>query len=570
MTGIILFSIGYLVTVFIVPRSKWHQNGLLRKTLAVSRYLSYRGYRISSLRWNSAPLGILFLGAVGIIFFFSMTLGPRPYYWHNTRTVIFGYSPPIATRTGFMSIACIPFIIATSTKANMVTFVTGVSHEKLQVFHRWISYACLVLALVHTFPFIIYLIHRGTMVKEWNTEIFYWTGTVALLFQGWLTFASFSILRNWWYESFKIAHRVSAAMFVLFLFWHCNFELSSWDYFIATAAIYVPCFLYAHIKTYVEHGFGLKATMNLESNDVIRIAIPVSFPWVPGQHIFVRFRALGIHALTSHPFTICSLPSLEGPSEAVLHIRPQAGFTAQLYRHAAAHPGIAIPVFLEGPYGGIEPGKFVGSDRVIVVAGGSGAAWMLPLIELFARKATQIREVEMTEQSTPVQTFPSLHAVLATRDPSTFAWFQEAANKILARYLQVGVSSMIDVEIHITRGIKDNLQREIQTELGKKSIIDDGPDSNTLRLKGKESDIDVNESGHFISCKMLSGRPNLPALIRKEGSLMTNSQKTLGIFACGPSSMQHDLRVAAASENVGILRSSGTSVYLHLEHFSWA
>lgn len=71
MTGIILFSIGYLVTVFIVPRSKWHQNGLLRKTLAVSRYLSYRGYRISSLRWNSAPLGILFLGAVGIIFFFS-------------------------------------------------------------------------------------------------------------------------------------------------------------------------------------------------------------------------------------------------------------------------------------------------------------------------------------------------------------------------------------------------------------------------------------------------------------------------------------------------------------------
>ncbi len=65
------------------------------------------------------------------------------------------------------------------------------------------------------------------------------------------------------------------------------------DYFIAAAAIYVPCFLYTHIKTYVEHGFRLKPTMNLETNEVIRIVVPVRFSWIPGQHIFVRFRALG-------------------------------------------------------------------------------------------------------------------------------------------------------------------------------------------------------------------------------------------------------------------------------------
>jgi hypothetical protein len=31
--------------------------------------------------------------------------------------------------------------------------------------------------------------------------------------------------------------------------------------------------------------------------------------WTPGQHVFVRFATLGMHALTSHPFTICSLPA---------------------------------------------------------------------------------------------------------------------------------------------------------------------------------------------------------------------------------------------------------------------
>ena len=44
---------------------------------------------------------------------------------------------------------------ATASKANWITLLTGVTHEKLQVFHRWISYAFLILALMHTFPFIV-------------------------------------------------------------------------------------------------------------------------------------------------------------------------------------------------------------------------------------------------------------------------------------------------------------------------------------------------------------------------------------------------------------------------------
>jgi ferric-chelate reductase len=46
-------------------------------------------------------------------------------------------------------------------KWNFVTFITGVTHEKLQVFHRWTSWAMFVLALVHTFPFIVYHIWKG-------------------------------------------------------------------------------------------------------------------------------------------------------------------------------------------------------------------------------------------------------------------------------------------------------------------------------------------------------------------------------------------------------------------------
>lgn len=193
MSVVLLFVVGSLVSS-ILPR-KISQSQSNRRLVGMVRYLSYRAFRISPLNWNSAPIGVLLLGALGAVYFFSMTLGPKPYYWPNTETINFGNSPAIATRSGWLSIACMPFIFATAGKSNFITAVTGISHEKLQVFHRWIAYAFLVTALVHTFPFIVYHIRMGDMVMQWKTDAFYWTGVAALVSQGYLTFASFSPFR---------------------------------------------------------------------------------------------------------------------------------------------------------------------------------------------------------------------------------------------------------------------------------------------------------------------------------------------------------------------------------------
>lgn len=63
----------------------------------------------------------------------GLSLGPKPYYWPNTKTVSYGGSPPLATRTGWMAVALLPFVVALSSKANCITALTGVPHEKLQV-----------------------------------------------------------------------------------------------------------------------------------------------------------------------------------------------------------------------------------------------------------------------------------------------------------------------------------------------------------------------------------------------------------------------------------------------------
>ena len=188
---IIVFAIAHLCSSW-VPRSV-AQSKSARRLTGLARYFSYKSYRIPMLNWNSAPLGILALGAVGTVFFFCMTLAPAPYYWPTDAE--YGSSPPLATRAGWLSLGCMPFVFATAGKSNFITAVTGVSHERLQVFHRWISYAFFVTALIHTFPFIIYNQKTGTMREQWNTSVFYWTGVVALVAQGWLTLGSFSSLR---------------------------------------------------------------------------------------------------------------------------------------------------------------------------------------------------------------------------------------------------------------------------------------------------------------------------------------------------------------------------------------
>lgn len=45
--------------------------------------------------------------------------------------------------------------MAFGSKFNFVTFITGVSHEKLQVYHHFMSWLFLFLSLVHTFPFVM-------------------------------------------------------------------------------------------------------------------------------------------------------------------------------------------------------------------------------------------------------------------------------------------------------------------------------------------------------------------------------------------------------------------------------
>ncbi|OJD33804.1 ferric-chelate reductase [Diplodia corticola] len=632
-----LFTIGNIVSR-VTPQSV-RRKGFWRQTQASLRYVGYRAYRVRVFDWYSPSLAYLLVGLAGAVFFFAMTLGPQPYYWPNTKdgSVSYGSSPPIATRTGWMAVGLLPFVVVLAAKANWVTALTGVSHEKLQVFHRWTSYAMFVLALVHTFPFIIYHIWYGDMVKKWKTDMVYWTGVVALIFQTYLTVMSFGPIRNRFYEFFKATHFTAALAFIIFFFFHCDFRLTSWDYFIATATLYLSSLAFARLRAALARGSAHRArlaplpnahlaiSVRLRPADVARQAVPVDFVWRPGQHVFLRFfssfspsssmsSGLGWWSWLSwsgHPFTICSLPPLSASygdetmssssppttrvevgktgekmtmtttattattamvvpddfnGDPVLRfvVKPQAagGVTARLYEMALEGAGGAaeVGVMLDGPYGGVRPGRAAGGgggapgsddrvarsrlagfDRVLVVVGGSGAGFSMPVVEEALRVSTSSSRTGKGGDDVRKR---EVSVVLATRDGRTRAWYSAEMRALLERY---GVCAGGDGHIAVKVAVHVTGEAEADEEAGVETAAEEKRDDGVVAWR--------------------RGRPQLRTVVEEYAAEAKGL--AVAVAVCGPAGMLYDVRNAVAEVQKGVLSGKGASeVYLHTEHFS--
>lgn len=129
---------------------------VLNNAIALVRYVFYHPVPVLRLNKKWRPiifpsLGVICIVSAATIFVVLYCFVPQPLYWQSIQ---FG-SPPLAIRAGMISVAMMPWIIALSMKANMISMLTGIGHERLNVLHRWLAYISLLLSLVHTIPFYV-------------------------------------------------------------------------------------------------------------------------------------------------------------------------------------------------------------------------------------------------------------------------------------------------------------------------------------------------------------------------------------------------------------------------------
>jgi predicted ferric reductase len=383
-------------------QSRWSSFGLINDTLALFRWIFYRP--IPEIHWKFVhivfpSLAVTSLLVIALAFVTLYCFLPQPLYWQSIQ---YG-SPPLAIRAGMLAVAMTPWIVATAMKANVVSMLTGISHERLNVLHRWGGYLCLFLSLVHTVPFYVQPVwdDGGMAVFQslfpQGSGAVYGTGIACLVPLGWLCIGSLPFIRSLAYELFLVLHIPVSVAYVALLFWHCHNYLTSWHYLFATVAIWVLSYFIRLFNLNWMNPrrmawlIGDEAAVTLMAENAIKVTIPTQMKWRPGQFVYLRMP--GISVFENHPFTISSLCSEDFPSEygelyrdCTLVFRPFGGFTRKVLNTAIEKgPFKTYRAYLEGPYGGMQR-ELAAFDTVILFAGGSGiTAIVSQLLNLIKR-----------------------------------------------------------------------------------------------------------------------------------------------------------------------------------------
>ncbi|KAF7952317.1 uncharacterized protein EAE97_001814 [Botrytis byssoidea] len=417
--------------IAVTKGSHWSSIALINDTLALFRWVFYRP--IPELRYKKKlitafpSLAVVALLIIGLIFVTLQCFLPQPLYWESIR---YG-SPPLAVRAGMMSVAMTPWLILTAMKSNLISWITGIGHDRLGVFHRWGGYLCLFLALVHTIPFYIQPVWDDGGMTVFgklfpaSRGIIYGTGIACLAPLGWLVIGSLPIVRRLAYELFVVLHIPAAVVYVAMLFWHTNNYLTSWNYLYATVAIWALAYLTRvgnlnWAKPW-RNSFliGDEAAITLMAENAIKVTVPTQMKWRPGQYVYLRMP--GISVFENHPFTISSLCSEDFPSEygeqyrdCTMVFRPFGGFTKKVLETATHNgPFKTYRAYLDGPYGGMQR-ELAAFDTVILFAGGSGiTAIVSQLLNLIKR----MRDGKAVTQK--------IEVVWALKRLESMDWFRE-------------------------------------------------------------------------------------------------------------------------------------------------
>lgn len=555
------------------------------KVVAAWRFMAYRrlpGWM--SDRFGLPSLGMLIMFLLPVVYLAALTFAVRPYYRQHR-----GYgSPPLGVRTGLMAVALTPLLIALSGKANIITLLTGIGHEKLNIIHRWVGWMTFVLSVAHTVPFIVAPLRDGGYaalhkqfykhgafeasllfcLASWTdplTEQKY-TGVPPLAILFGVLVLSLPWIRHRVYEVFYHLHVWLAVTYVGLMFWHAGAEGDSWAYLWATiaawlASILARAFWFTRPTNVMASPWavGMPITARPLPGGVTRLEIlaPPAFTWRPGQHIYLRIPQLGL--FDNHPFTIgCAMPTQttadekpDAPPTLSLYVNTHAGFTRRLHGHLASSPDPQLDGWIEGPYGGHDRDVAVHYDNVLLVAGGSGISATLPWLEHFAARM----------RAGPRSRTAHVKLVWSVRESAAVRWVADD----LARLDLASLASKVDVVVHVTRdGIPGGVADASSAECSYREKDPATPlPGNTATFRRGRMDMTALSAG-LSGRTIVIGKPSRTRLLLPLPCVATDRRQ-----GCGPRSFKVDLSNACAAHQGRVMAGTLAELYLWTETFGW-
>lgn len=485
----------------------------------------------------------------------------------------------VGFRAAWVTISQIPLVYLLSCKFNPITLLTGISYERFNWLHRWVSRTVFLTTIVHwSFFFTEWSIADIVKMEiQLMPMVKYGFGAWGII--TWMVLTGFGFFRDVGYELFVAQHIAAAAVLLWVLFVHVptyaqyniwmsvGFLVFDWGARIVWGALRNT---HALGRTGLRRP-GYAARLEHLPGDMVRLTIDrVDFDWRAGQHVYITLP--GLRPLETHPFTIANPPQLHGEKSLKLWIRARSGFSRSLYKAAAKNAGTdrTYRTFISGPWG--SPPDCTQYDTLVLVACASGFSFILPVLQDTLRRRGYVRDI-------------TLHWIIKNGDQ--FEWFRREIFDLLE--VSEDPETNLTIHLHITHSITE-------TTLVMKSISD-LPESlrpeNRKTASTESASVDSSNSSRpdsdEVEEKPLSpprrrySRPYLhPNLWRYSGNrpkpetlIRPYVERALGetaVVVCGGLSINAEIRtyVAKLSDERAVHKGTGAQgIYLFTETYGW-
>ncbi|KAF4964791.1 hypothetical protein FSARC_7325 [Fusarium sarcochroum] len=454
----------------------------------------------------------------------------------------------LASRTGWMAIANLLIVIFLSLKNTPVSILTALSYERLNVFHRVAGYATLIFAIVHSCAYAAVFGEQGLLERLLvPEEICGMVATISLII---LALAG-AFLRTWWYEAFYYLHVTFWIVAIIMTGLHQPEPSKKVLYiFCAAAGIWVLERIVRLIRIAINSTNNTVTLMPLPNGGTRVTLAKAPLGSASGKHGFLWIPA--VRAAETHPFTMVSTDPLE------FVVAAYDGFTQTLHERALQNPGIQLKASVEGPYG-ISPDAR-GYDRIVLVAGGSGASFTVGATLDMLKKLRPDADVE-------------IEFIWMIRNQTYLTWFSQHLETLRK-------DRRVSIKIYVTRAsaveslpqrqpsssssfssstfVEPDLEKEVLPRLTTTRLSLDTEEQEIPSPASSTEDTLPNHIGFYF------GRPNVASLVKEAVGNISSDGRVL-VMGCGPQTLMTTVRNAAADCTM----DNGAGVELHLEQFGW-
>jgi ferric-chelate reductase len=577
---------------------------ILGGVTAICREATYPQYSpAKTYRWLKVPpFGIMLLLVSYLAFILALEFNDNNIDGAQHYT-------SLGVRASWLAVSQIPLLLLLAGKANLIGALVGVSYERLNVLHRWVSRSILLCITLHfgyqSYGWNLY----GLMQLEWDTDTCPLTGIAAYSLLLWLNLTSLAPIRNRFYEIFVIQHIISFIAFIYLVMAH-----------IPSTALYARTYVYVGVGIYfldrlirtIRYAYnnirpGRASLTALDGGvTLVRVQSKQIKSWAPGSHVLLSIPRLGFGQ--SHPATVISVPSSHN-GDLVFILKCHKGFTSRILKSAtisqtsqklpdskpesavssaSAAPEKTYIALIGGPYGASnsDPAAF---DTVLLISGSTGVTFMISNLLSLAHRA----QTTANNSRLPLR---RVDFVWVIKQACWTSWIADelgaAVRDLQARGVDANVKIYVTCDDSFTHIPPRKAEEERECTCEDECNCCDAPDPNpddaitfspsaeagARREEAEEAKkpvtttvtaTEIAERRQLPFATFVCGRPDMTELVWE---LASQAEGEMGIFACGPLGMCTEMRrtVARVSDDRAVCMGTGAEgIYLHVESFAW-